>query len=96
MQNFKDVCGNYDEAWFEMEPAENKKFLEWAKNLGCVWSNGDEINPTEKTNCIYLAINSEGKLRTIPILQWSSKKPSSKNIKRYVYREFIKNIKTKF
>ena len=31
MQNFKDVCGNYDEAWFEMEPAENKKFLEWAK-----------------------------------------------------------------
>ena len=37
MQNYKEVCGNEECVWFEIKPSEGKKFLKWAKELGCIW-----------------------------------------------------------
>ena len=61
MQNYKDVCGNEKEIWFEIKSKavpgkenlglfkpneeEIKEFLEWAKSLGCIWLDKREINP---------------------------------------------------
>ena len=61
MQNYKDVCGNEKEIWFEIKSKavfgrensglfkpnekEIEKFLKWAKSLGCVWLDSSEISP---------------------------------------------------
>ena len=92
MQNYKDVCGNCEEVWFEVEPIKHKKFLEWAKGLGCVWLSGTPINPCEKVNFTHFAISSEGKLGFVPMSLWLSKQPEFKNITRYNFCEFIKGI----
>ena len=45
MQNYKEVCGKDECVWFEIQGNEGKKFLKWAKDLGCIWLNGEEIEP---------------------------------------------------
>ena len=34
-----------DQVWFRVETKDGKKFLEFAKNNGCIWISGKEINP---------------------------------------------------
>ena len=38
---YKDVCGSESCVWFELldMKKEGRKFLQWAKDLGCVWLN---------------------------------------------------------
>lgn len=93
MQNFKDVCGNDNAVWFEIQPSECEKFLKWAKSLGCVWLSGREIDCCERIAFTHLSINNEGKLGLVPISVWVSKQPEFQNIKRYVFCEFIKGAK---
>ena len=45
MQNYKDVCGDKQRVWFELSENEGQEFLQWAKDLGCTWLNGNEIIP---------------------------------------------------
>ncbi len=92
MQNYKDVCGNCEEVWFEIEPSERKKFLRWAKSLGCVWLDGSKINPTEDVKFNHFSIDNKGKLGIVPMATWLSKQPEFKNITRYNFCEFIKGI----
>ena len=89
MQNFKEVCGNNKEVWFEIELNEGKKFLKWAKDLGCVWANGEEIEPNKGSEFFHLSISNDGKLAYVPISAWVSKGPEFKNIKRYVFADFL-------
>ena len=49
MQNYKDVCGNEENVWFEISETEGQEFLQWAKDLGCSWLNGNEIIPENGT-----------------------------------------------
>ena len=65
MQNYKEVCGNEKEIWFEIRANEYKKFLNWAKSLGCVWINGDEINVKEKITSFHYSIDSNGILSKV-------------------------------
>ena len=34
-----------NQAWFKVCSKDGEKFLEFAKNKGCTWINGKEINP---------------------------------------------------
>ena len=92
MQNYKDVCGNCEEVWFEIEPSERKKFFKWAKGLGCVWLDGTEINPFEEVKFTHFSVEIDGKLGIVPMSLWVSKQPEFKNIRRYKFCEFIKGI----
>ena len=92
MQKFKEVCGNNKEVWFEIELNEGKKFLKWAKELGCVWANGEEINLNKGAEFFHLSISSDGKLSYVPIFAWVSKQPEFKNIKRYVFADYLSLI----
>ena len=85
MQNCKDVCSNYDEVWFEVEPLKHKKFFCWAKELGCVWINGSTINPCEKINFTHFAIDSKGKLSIVPISLWVSKADRTKSVEKRIF-----------
>ena len=91
MQNFKDVCGG-KEVWFEIKPSEGKKFLKWAKDLGCVWIGGKEIDPKKGVEFFHLSI-ADGKLAYVPIFSWVSKDDRVKSIKRYGFSDFIKQTK---
>ena len=73
MQNFKEVLGG-KEVWFEIEPKERKEFLQWAKDLGCIWANNDEINPDKEVAFFHFAISGEGKLGVVPIFAWVANK----------------------
>ena len=92
MQNFKDVCGNKKSVWFEIKPTEGKKFLKWAKDLGCVWVNGEEIEPDKEVEFFHFSIDCNGKLANVPISAWVSKQLAFKNIERYVFADFISPI----
>ena len=80
MQNYKNLCGNDQMVWLEIQPKDEKKFLKWAKSLGCVWSNGDEINPKKSVEFIHFSISSDGNLSIVPTFAWVS----NKNVRRCV------------
>ena len=88
MQNYKEVCGNEEEIWFEVKDNEVEKFLNWAKELGCVWPNGKKINPQEKPTSFHYAITAKGLLGKIPLFAWFSKNGQFDHIKRYMFCGF--------
>ena len=89
MQYNKNMCEKDKMKLVEIQPKDGKKFLKWAKVIGCVWSNGDEINPKEGVGFTHFYIDEERKLYIVPISAWVSKQPKFKNVKKYVfnYRE---------
>ena len=89
MQNYKDVCGGKESVWFEIKPTEGKKFLKWAKDLGCVWVNGEEIEVEKGSDFFHLSIDRNGNLANVPISAWVSKQLEFKNVDRYVFSEYL-------
>ena len=89
MQNYKDVCGERESVWFEIDLGESEKFFKWAKDLGCVWLNGQEIMPTEKVEFFHYSISKYGKLAVVPMCAWVSK---TLKFDKYLFREFIKKF----
>ena len=90
MQNYKDVCGNKECVWFEIKPSEGKKFLKWAKDLGCVWLNGEEIEPEKGADFFHFSIHNDGKLANVAMFVWFAKHPKFENVERYMFCEYIK------
>ena len=85
MQNFKDVCGSNKSVWFEIQPNESKKFLKWAKDLGCKWINGEEIDVNQHVEFFHLSISNEGELAYVPAFAWVKEKHK---FKHYKYKHF--------
>ena len=90
MQNYKEVCGNNKEVWFEIQANEGKAFLQWAKALGCVWINKREIDTQEEITALHYAIDQNGFLAKIPLFAWFSKNGQFDHIPRYMFCAFIK------
>ena len=74
MQNFKDVCGSNKSVWFEIQPNESKKFLKWAKDLGCKWIDGKEIDVNQKVAFFHFSITKDGELAYVPAIAWVKEK----------------------
>ena len=92
MQNHKEVCGDKKCVWFTVERKEGKKFLQWVKNLGCVWIDGKKIKPQNNVDFFHLSINKDGKLSYVPMSAWLTKQPEFKDVQRYDFKEYIKDI----
>lgn len=95
MQNYKEVCGDKKYVWFEVSPSEGKKFLKWAKDLGCAWSNGEEVKPENGADFFHFSIRSDGTLAYVDMIAWFSKHPKFESADRYVFSEYIKGKKVK-
>ena len=95
MQNYKDVCAGEKSVWFEIQPNEGEKFLKWAKSLGCVWINGDEIDPKCEVDFFHFSINSEGRLSYVSMLAWVLKEQKYKSAPKYLFSEYVKGNKVK-
>lgn len=86
--NYKDVCGNEESVWFVLSDMaeEGRLFLQWAKELGCVWMNGEEIDSEKGTDFFTLSIHANGTLANVPAMARVSKR--SKKIKRVNFRAY--------
>lgn len=80
--DYKDVCAGENEVWFRLSDREKegKIFLKWAKELGCVWISGKEIDPQNDTCFFTLSISSDGKLSNVPAMAIASRQ--YKTVKR--------------
>lgn len=88
MKNYKNVCGNKNKVWFEIKPNEAEMFLKWAKDLGCKWSNGNEIHPDKHVDYLHFSIRNDGTLAYVNMMVWFS----NDNVEKYVFSEYIKGI----
>ncbi len=88
MQNYKEILGNEEEVWFQLQENECETFLQWAKDLGCVWCNGKDIQPPTELTSFHYAISATGKLARIPLFAWFSKTGQFDHIKRYMFCAF--------
>ena len=93
MQNYKNVCGSKNCVWFEIKSTEGESFLKWAKNLGCVWLNGEQIQPQNGVEFLHFSIHSDGKLANVPMFVWFANHPKFANVEKYVFSEYIKGVK---
>jgi hypothetical protein len=89
MQNYKEVCGKDECVWFEIQGDEGKNFLKWAKDLGYIWLNGEEIEPQKGADFFHFSIHSDGKLAYVSMMVWATKHEKFANIKRYMFCEYI-------
>lgn len=91
--NYKDVCE--EEIWFILsnKKKEGRRFLEWAKELGCVWLNGSEIEPKKGLDFPVVAINPNRKLGYVPAMAMAAKQ--FKGIKRVNFKNVYKALKKK-
>lgn len=89
---YKDVCGSESCVWFELSDMkkEGRKFLQWAKDIGCVWLNGEEINPHKGTDFFHLAIHSDGKLANVAMFAWIA--PQYANVRKVKFSEYKKSL----
>ncbi len=70
MINFKSFLQSHEHAWFCINKTDKKKFLFLAKQNGCKWINGDEINPY-KDNCTnFMGINKNLQLGFVSAMCW--------------------------
>ena len=79
MQNVKELCGKDKCVWFEVKPKDGSKFLRWAKDLGCKWANGREIDENEQVNFFHFCISCDNKLSYVPIFSWVKDKHKFKH-----------------
>ena len=92
MQTYKDVCGDKQRVWFEISENEGQAFLQWAKDLGCTWLNGNEIIPENGTESRHFSIHNDGKLAYVAMFIWTDKRSEIKI--RYSFSEYKKGNKT--
>lgn len=52
MEDLKKLLSGKDRVWFYVQDEDGVAFLQWAKDNGCKWMNGDEIKP-DQDNCGY-------------------------------------------
>ncbi len=89
---YRDVCAG-EEVWFTLSDKvkEGRLFLQWAKELGCVWINGEEIDQEKGTDFFTLSISSDGRLANVPAFAIVSKQ--FETIKRIDFNAYYKAIK---
>ena len=58
-----------EEIWFCVDKKDWKRFLKFAKDNGCKWLNGEEINP-ETDNCGFHMSIQNHILAHVPMYSW--------------------------
>ena len=88
----KDVCGT-ESIWFILsdKKKEGRRFLQWAKQLGCVWLNGEEIEPRKGTDFFTLCITKDGKLGNVSAMALVSKQ--FQDVKRVRFADHYRSLK---
>ncbi|MBQ7224410.1 MAG: hypothetical protein IJX06_02515 [Clostridia bacterium] len=86
--SYKDVCGDDDRVWFSISDRDSKKFMKWAKGLGCKWVSGEEINPRKHRAGRHMSIRRDGGIAFVAYFVWFA--PQMREIKKYKFDEYLK------
>ena len=91
-KKYLSVLGGKQAVWFNVKLKDGKKFLKWAKSLGCVWFNGEEIKEMETTKFFTIELNSLGVIGYVP--NFCKVNPQFKDIERInfttdIYKKFM-------
>ena len=82
MKKLKELLQEDKNILFEIEEKDRISFLSYAKENGCRWLNGDEINP-EKDKCwFHIGMSKDLFLSKIGLLCWAYE---IKTTKKYKY-----------
>ena len=72
MCSIKELLGNNERVWFDINQADYTSFLTYALDQGCTWMDGSTIKP-DKDNCSHhMGINNELKLGFVSMGCWYS------------------------
>ncbi len=72
----KELFDSYGEEtrriWYyvNLEAGEGKKFLEFAKEMGFIWTNGREIDPETDSCGNFMGVHRDGKMAYVSITVW--------------------------
>lgn len=73
MKKLKELLKRDYHIWFDISEEEKERFLQFAKDNGCKWMNGDEIKPG-KDNCgFHMGINNKLQLGFVSMWCWFAK-----------------------
>lgn len=91
---YKDICGKESSVWFTINDMEKdgREFLQWAKELGCRWSNGEEIDPTNGTDFHTLAIHADGSLTNVSYVGYMARQSNKHPAPKYPFKDFINSL----
>ncbi len=87
MEHFKKTIGDSKKLWFEISEQDLHRFLVYAKELGCTWLNGDEIDPDHQICSCHMSIHADLKIASVPYFTWFSDDFSS--VKKLLFSEFL-------
>lgn len=72
------------DVWFSLR--DKKKFLTWAKEQGCTWQNGKEIDP--EGDCLFhMAVHTDKTIANVAMQVWFAGQFEGK--RKYVFEEYL-------
>lgn len=72
------------DVWFSLRS--KKAFLEWAKEQGCVWMNGEGIN-TDGDCFFHMAVHQDKTIANVAMYAWFAEKFKDKP--KYIFEDFL-------
>ena len=80
MKNLKEILCKEKHVWFHVRTQDSKEFLQFAKENGCKWMCGDEVE-IDKDNCDhFMGINKNLQLGFVSAMCWFYAKDKVKKI----------------
>lgn len=70
MKNLNEILKSNKQVWFEIEKKDLQNFLQFAKNNGCKWIDGDEIDASKDKCGNHMGIGNEKELGFLSMMCW--------------------------
>ena len=83
MKNIKEILENDDCVWFVINENDRKEFLEYAKDNGCKWLDGSEINLSKDKCGFCMGIRKNLTMGVVPMFSWVKKENTKPTIIKF-------------
>ena len=83
METIKEILNQNKQVWFFIEENERSAFLKYAKENGCIWLNGNEINPDEDVCGFVMGIRQNLTMGFVPMFRLVNKEKQSPQIIKF-------------
>ncbi len=70
MQDLKSLLGNEESVWFDVGSKYYQSFLAYAKDNGCKWADGREIDTSATGETCLMGINKDLQLGFVSVVCW--------------------------
>lgn len=74
MKNFKKLLNEKGQIWLSVNEKNKLDFFNFVKNLGCVWIDGKDINPTKDKCGYHMGISNNLKIGYVASICWVANK----------------------